>query len=274
VVATVKLDTESMKVKPGRAAGIAERDASYRLGLTGKVEAQALHDEILGRLQTLQNRLWAEQRRGLLLVLQGMDASGKDGTIRAVFSGINPQGCRVTSFKAPAGKEAAHDYLWRVHEVCPARGEIGIFNRSHYEDVLAVRVRKLAPESVWRLRYRHIREFERMLVHEGTTILKVFLHISFDEQRERLQARVDNPEKRWKFRMGDLDDRAHWDAYRKAYEEAITETSTSWAPWYVVPADLKWVRNAAVAQVLVDVLETMDPRIPEPEEGIQDVEVT
>ncbi len=157
--------------------------------------------------------------------------------------------------------------------MCPARGEIGIFNRSHYEDVLAVRVRDLAPESVWRLRYRHIREFERMLVHEGTTVVKVFLHISGDEQRERLQARIDNPEKRWKFRMADLDDRAHWDEYRKAYEEAITETSTAWAPWYVVPADRKWVRNVAVSQLLVDVLEAMDPQIPQPEQGIEGVVV-
>jgi PPK2 family polyphosphate:nucleotide phosphotransferase len=267
------LNVDAMKVKPGRAAGIAERDARSGLGLAGKTEAETLQGELLGRLQMLQNHLWAEQRRSVLLVLQGMDASGKDGTIRAVFSGVNPQGCRVTSFKAPAGEEVAHDYLWRVHEVCPARGEIGIFNRSHYEDVLAVRVRNLAPESVWRLRYRHIREFERMLVHEGTTLVKVFLHISFDEQRKRLQERVDNPEKRWKFRMGDLDDRAHWDAYRKAYEEAIVETSTSWAPWYVVPADRKWVRNVAVSQLLVDVLEAMAPRIPEPEQGIGDVVV-
>jgi len=272
VVADLKLD--SIKVRPGRAPGLAERDARSRVGLTGKTDAATLQLELLGRLQTLQNRLWAEQRRSLLLVLQGLDASGKDGTIRAVFSGINPQGCRVTSFKAPEGKEAGHDYLWRVHEVCPARGEIGIFNRSHYEDVLAVRVRDLAPESVWRLRYRHIREFERMLVHEGTAVVKVFLHISFDEQRERLQSRVDDPEKRWKFRMADLDDRAHWDAYRKAYEEAITETSTAWAPWYVVPADRKWVRNAVVSQLLVDVLEAMGPRIPEPEQGIEGVVVT
>ena len=166
------------------------------------------------RLQTLQNRLWAEQRRSLLLVLQGMDASGKDGTIRTVLPGVNPQGCRVTSFKAPVGRDAAHDFLWRVHEVCPAHGEMGIFNRSHYEDVIAVRVRALAPESVWRPRLRHIREFERMLTDEGTTIVKVFLHISTDEQRRRLQRRIDDPEKNWKFRKADLDDRAMWDRVR------------------------------------------------------------
>ena len=272
MVADLKL--ESIKVKPGRAAGLAERDARSRLGLTGKTEAATLHTELLGRMQVL-----AKPPLGRAASQPASGAPG-DGRIRegrhhpAVFSGINPQGCRVTSFKAPEGKEVGHDYLWRVHAVSPAHGEIGIFNRSHYEDVLAVRVRNLVPESAWRLRYRHIREFERMLVHEGTTVVKVFLHISFDEQRERLQARIDNPEKRWKFRMADLDDRAHWDAYRKAYEETITETSTAWAPWYVIPADRKWVRNAAVSQLLVDVLEAMDPRIPEPEQGIEGVVVT
>jgi PPK2 family polyphosphate:nucleotide phosphotransferase len=264
---------ESTRVVPGTPAAIANRDTADRLGLASKVQAAERHRELLERLQTLQNRLWAEQRRSLLLVLQGMDASGKDGTIRHVLSGVNPQGCRVTSFKAPLGREAAHDYLWRVHEVCPAHGEMGIFNRSHYEDVIAVRVRALAPESVWRPRLRHIREFERILCDEGTTMVKVFLHISSDEQRRRLQRRVDDPEKRWKFRKADLDDRALWDRYNDAYEESLTETSTKWAPWHVVPADRKWVRTVVVSQLLVDALERMDPQLPPEEPGIEDITV-
>ncbi len=241
--------------------------------MTDKAAAAAMHGELLERLQALQNRLWAEHRRSLLLVLQGMDASGKDGTIRTVLSGVNPQGCRVSSFKAPLGTEAAHDYLWRVHAVCPAHGEMAIFNRSHYEDVLAVRVRALAPESVWGRRFRHIRAFERMLVDEGTTVVKVFLHISPDEQRKRLQARIDDPEKRWKFRKADLDDRAMWDRYAEAYEEALSDTSTDAAPWFVVPADRKWVRTVAVSSLLVDALETMDPQLPSAEPGIEDIVV-
>ena len=272
MVADLKLD--SIKVKPGRAPGLAERDTRSRVGLTGKTEAATLHLELLGRLQTLQNRLWAEQRRSLLLVLQGMDASGKDGTIRAVFSGINPQGCRVTSFKAPEGKEAGHDYLWRVHEVCPrvVRSASSIARTTKTCSRCACATSRRSQCGVCATATSA--SSSGCSCDEGTTVVKVFLHISFDEQRKRLQARIDDPEKRWKFRMADLDDRAHWDAYRKAYEEAITETSTAWAPWYVVPADRKWVRNALVSQLLVDVLEAMGPRIPEPEQGIEGVVVT
>ena len=265
---------ESTRVAPGAAAALASRDTADRLGLAGKPEAAERHRELLARLQMLQNRLWAEQRRSLLLVLQGMDASGKDGTIRTVLSGVNPQGCRVTAFKAPVGRDAAHDFLWRVHEVCPAHGEMGIFNRSHYEDVIAVRVRTLAPESVWRPRFRHIREFERMLYDEGTTIVKVFLHISKEEQRRRLQRRVDDPERSWKFRTADLDDRAMWDQYDEAYEEALTETSTTWAPWHVVPGDRKWVRTVAVSELVVHALERMDLKLPDPEPGIDGIVVS
>ncbi|MCC6223975.1 MAG: polyphosphate kinase 2 family protein [Thermoleophilia bacterium] len=263
-----------MLVPPGRPAGIRERDPADRLGLDGKEESQALVDELIAELRGLQERLWAEARRSLLLVLQGLDTSGKDGTIRHVFRGVNPQGCRVASFKAPTVTELAHDYLWRVHAVCPARGEIGIFNRSHYEDLLVVRVRELVPRAVWRRRYRHVRELERLLAEEGTTIVKVFLHLSPDEQRARLQARIDDPEKRWKFRAGDLEDRALWDAYTDAYEDALTKTSTAWAPWYVVPADRKWVRNAAVASLLVETLRELDPRFPEPVEDLSSIVVT
>ena len=255
-------------VKPGTPANLVERDARDGLGLGEKDEAKELLAELIEELALLQTRLWAEGERSLLLVLQGLDASGKDGTIRSVFTGVNPQGCDIVSFKAPTSNERAHDYLWRIHDVCPRRGRIGIFNRSHYEDVIAVRVRGLAPKSVWSKRPHHINEFERMLTDEGTTIVKVYLHLSKDEQRERLQERVDNPQKRWKFRKDDLDDRALWNEYMKAFEDTITETSTKWAPWYVVPTDRNWVRNVAVASLLVETLRELDPQIPDPQEGI------
>jgi PPK2 family polyphosphate:nucleotide phosphotransferase len=263
-----------LTVSPGRRADLAARDPADRLGLGDKSENVERLNELVGQLGVLQNRLWAEAERSVLLVLQGLDASGKDGTIKHVLTGINPQGCRVSSFKAPTTTELAHDYLWRVHAGCPERGEVGIFNRSHYEDVLAVRVRKLVPEHVWHKRYRHIREFERLLVDEGTTLVKVFLHISHDEQGKRLQERLDDPEKVWKFRRADLDDRALWAEYQEAYDDALTETSTDWAPWHVVPADHKWVRNMAVAQLLVDALERLDPKLPAPDPGLADVRIT
>jgi PPK2 family polyphosphate:nucleotide phosphotransferase len=252
------------RVEPGDRPRLGARDTSDRLGIADKQAAATRLEDLVGRLALLQNRLWAEGTRSVLLVLQGMDASGKDGAIRRVFTGVNPMGCRVAAFKAPAGVELRHDYLWRIHAACPDRGQIGIFNRSHYEDVVAVRVRKLAPEPVWKRRPRHIREFERLLADEGTVQVKVFLHISSEEQRKRLQERLDDPEKRWKFRPEDLDDRRLWDEFQAAYEEVIRETSTDWAPWHVVPADRKWVRNVAVAELLVDTLERMDPQLPRP----------
>ena len=202
----------------------------------------------------------------MLLVLQGTDTSGKDGTIRAVLGGVTPSGTRVAAFKAPSSSELAHDPLSRVHAVCPERGQIGVFNRSHDEDVMAARVKGFVSEAGTRRRFRHINEFERMLVEEGTTIVKCFLHLSRDEQRERLQARLDDPEKRWKFRLGDLDDRARWDDFQLAYEEALAETSTTWAPWHVIPADRRWQRNLVVAQLLAGALRAMDPQIPPAEE--------
>jgi PPK2 family polyphosphate:nucleotide phosphotransferase len=259
---------ERLIVRPGERARLAKRDPRDALGLEDKEEARQRLEELTGEVRLLQNRLWAEARRSVLLVLQGLDASGKDGTIRSVFTGINPQGCRVVSFKAPEHSELAHDYLWRVHAVCPRRGEIGIFNRSHYEDVATVRVRTLAPEEVWVRRPAHICEFERLLTDEGTTLVKCFLNLSREEQRERLQERVDDPEKRWKFRRGDLDDRELWDDFVAAYDDLISETSTEWAPWYVIPADRNWVRNVAVATLLVAALRRLDPKLPQPEEGI------
>jgi PPK2 family polyphosphate:nucleotide phosphotransferase len=263
---------DEILVKPGGPARLAERESGSRLGLE-KQESDDLVDGLVEELHELQGRLWAENRRAVLLVLQGLDTSGKDGTIRRVFTGLNPQACRVAPFKAPTGAELDHDYLWRVHAACPGRGEIGIFNRSHYEDVGIVRVKQLVPEEVWRRRYGHIRDFERLLTDEGTTVVKVFLHISKDEQRERLQARLDDPSKTWKFRLEDLDDRALFDAFVAAYDEALTETSTEWAPWHVVPADRKWVRDVAVATLLVETLRRMDPQYPSPPADLAGVTV-
>ena len=261
-----------LRVEPGAPARIAERDPSDTLGLD-KARAKELLAELHTRLDVLQHRLYAENRRSVLLVLQGLDASGKDGVIRSVFRGLSPQGCRVASFKGPTSTELAHDYFWRIHAQLPARGEIGIFNRSHYEDVVAVRMHGLAPEEVWRRRGGHIRDWERMLVDEGTAIVKVFLNVSKEEQRLRLQERIDDPEKRWKFRRDDLKVRQRFDEYIAAYEEALTETSTEWAPWHVVPADRNWVKAVAVAQLLGDELERLDPRLPEPEPGIESLTI-
>jgi PPK2 family polyphosphate:nucleotide phosphotransferase len=263
-----------LRVEPGKRPGLASRDPGSRLGFGDKATGLARLDGLIEELGHLHTRLWAEATRSVLLVLQGLDAAGKDGTIGHVLTGVNPQGCRVVSFRAPGGAELGHDYLWRVHAACPARGELGIFDRSHYEDVVAVRVRELVPAEVWKRRFRHIREFERLLADEGTTLVKVFLDVSRDEQAQRLQERLDNPEKAWKFRPGDLDDRARWDEYVAAYEDAIAETSTGWAPWHIVPADHNWVRNLAVAELLVDALRRLDPKLPEPDPRLAGLRVT
>jgi PPK2 family polyphosphate:nucleotide phosphotransferase len=273
-VPTVDDMLDDLRVKPGSAPHLDHRDPGARVGAPGKKEGLERLVQLVERLAKLHNRLYAESTRSVLLVLQGMDASGKDGTIRTVFTGVNPQGCRVHSFKEPTATDLAHDYLWRIHNACPERGEIVIFNRSHYEDVVAARVRKLVPEHVWRRRYEHIRSFEKELTDEGTTVVKVFLHLSRGEQRTRLQERLDNPEKRWKFRAGDLDDRALWNDFAAAYEDALHMTSTDAAPWYVVPADHNWSRNLAVAEILVAALERLDPRLPEPDPGIGDATIT
>jgi PPK2 family polyphosphate:nucleotide phosphotransferase len=265
---------ERLRVEPGAAPGIAGRDPRDTLGFADKQAAKKRRGELVERLGVFQQRLFAEGKRSLLLVLQGIDASGKDGVIRAVFAGANLQGCRVVSFRKPSELELSHDYLWRVHLRLPARGEIGIFNRSHYEDVVTVRLFRLAPEEVWRRRTGHIREWERMLVDEGMTLVKVFLNVSKDEQRDRLQERIDDPEKRWKFRRDDLKLRERFDEVIAAYEEAILETSTEWAPWNVVPADRNWVKSTAVAALLVDALELIDPKLPEPEPGLEGLRVT
>jgi PPK2 family polyphosphate:nucleotide phosphotransferase len=257
-----------LRVEPGMPARLSERDPRDTLGLD-RPRARELMRELSERLDVLQRRLYAENMRSLLLILQGLDASGKDGVIRAVSAGISPQGCRVVAFREPTATELAHDYLWRVHAELPARGELGIFNRSHYEDVVTARMRQLAPEAVWRRRSAHLREWERMLTDEGTTIVKVFLNVSKVEQRKRLQERIENPEKRWKFRREDLEAHRRYDEWVAAYEDAVSETSTEWAPWHVVPADRNWVKAVAVAQLLVAELERMDPQLPAPEPGIE-----
>src|SRR5262245_1601011 len=259
---------ERVRVEPGTKARIAKRDAGDKLGLGDKESAKERLAEVVARLALLDARLYAESRHAVLLILQGLDASGKDGVVRSVFTGLNPQGCRVVSFKAPSHLELAHDYLWRVHAALPARGEIGIFNRSHYEDAVTVRVLDLAPRKVTDRRPRHIREWERMICEEGTSIVKVFLNVSKDMQRERLQERIDDPEKRWKFNPEDLAVRERFDDYIAAYEDVINETSTEWAPWYVVPADRNWVKSLAVAELLLHALERIDPQLPDPAPGI------
>jgi PPK2 family polyphosphate:nucleotide phosphotransferase len=263
---------DELVVAPGKAARLAKRPTGTKIGAS-KVAAAAVVEGLLVELDALHDRLWAEAERSVLLVLQGMDSAGKDGAIRKVLTGLNPQGCQVASFKAPSHGELAHDYLWRVHAECPSRGKLGVFNRSHYEDVVAAELVGAVTTDQCALRYRHIREFERMLTDEGTTLVKVFLHISKDEQRERLQKRIDDPAKRWKFNEADLQTRTQWDAYAATYETAISETSTEHAPWYVVPADHKWARDLAVATLLVETLERLDPKIPAPDPALEGLRI-
>jgi PPK2 family polyphosphate:nucleotide phosphotransferase len=260
------------RVKPGAKVDLTQIDPGSTPGFKGKrKDADARLLALNQRLEALQESLWAEHKHKVLVVLQGTDTSGKDGTISHVFEGINPLGVRVAAFKAPTPEELDHDFLWRVHLKVPGQGEIVIFNRSHYEDVLVARVQKLVPPEVWRQRYGQINDFESLLSATGTVILKFFLYISKDEQKERLQARLDDPQKRWKFRKGDLLDRAHWDEYLEAYEDALSRTSQKHAPWYVVPADKKWYRNLVVAEVLVKALEDLKMKVPEPEEDLKGV---
>jgi PPK2 family polyphosphate:nucleotide phosphotransferase len=263
---------DALRVRPGTQVDLSTFEPAATHGHTKESAAEEL-EAGLARLTDLQDRLWAEGKHRVLVVLQGIDAAGKDGTLRHVMGAFNPQGCPVTAFKVPSPEELAHDYLWRVHRRVPGNGEIGVFNRSHYEDVLVVRVHEIVPKKVWARRYDQINAFEQLLVDEGTTILKFFLYIDRDEQRERFQARLDDPTKRWKFRLGDLDERKRWDAYIAAYEDALSRCSTADAPWYVIPSNRKWFRNLAVANILADTLEKLDPRYPEPEEDLAGVVV-
>jgi PPK2 family polyphosphate:nucleotide phosphotransferase len=252
---------ETLKVKPGQRVRLEKLDADGTHGYD-KASAAPVLEAQLARLTELQDRFWAEAKRSVLVVLQGIDAAGKDGTINKVMEAFNPQGCVVAGFKVPSTEELAHDYLWRIHKRVPGKGEIGIFNRSHYEDVLVVRVHGLVPPKVWKARYDQINAFERHLVDNGTTIVKFFLSIDRDEQRARFQARYDDPTRRWKFAMGDLEERKRWDDYQAAFDEALTRTSTVAAPWYVIPANRKWFRNVAVASILADTMADLKPRYP------------
>jgi PPK2 family polyphosphate:nucleotide phosphotransferase len=255
----------ALRVAPGSRVDLDVHDPKATLGFADKEWAKRKLRKQVEHIAALQERLWAEQRRALLVVLQAPDAGGKDGTTRAVFSGVNPQGCRVSSFKVPSAEERAHDFLWRIHHAVPARGQIGVFNRSHYEDVLVVRVDRLVPESVWQARYEQINAFERLLVDNGVELLKLFLNVSREEQAERLRERVTDPAKRWKFSPDDLRKRAQWGDYRHAYEDAISRCSTDHAPWHVIPGDRNWVRNLAVARLVRTRLEAMDPQLPVPD---------
>lgn len=238
-----------------------------------KETAQAETDRLREELADLQELLWGAARQSVLVVLQGMDAAGKDGTIEHVIGAVNPQGCQVQAFKAPTEEELRHDFLWRIHQRTPPRGVIGIFNRSHYEDVLIVRVHKLVPEKRWKARYGHINAFEEMLHDEGVTIRKFFLHISKDYQKERLQRRLDDPEKHWKFNPDDLKERARWNDYQEAYEEALSRCSTKHAPWFVIPAENRPFRNLLVARALVEALEGLNMKYPEPTFDAADVRI-
>lgn len=272
---TAALLLDALRVQPGEAADLSARSTRDVPGLDlEKPAAARLLESLAVQVGLLAQRLYAEASRSVLLVLQGTDTSGKDGAIKGALDGVSPSSLRVVAFKGPSDSELDHDPLWRIHASCPNRGEIGVFNRSHYEDVVAVRVRGLVPESRWRPRFAHLRDFESMLSAEGTTVVKCFLHLSSEEQRARLQARLDDPEKRWKFRSADLEDRQHWDDFTAAYEEAITETSIPEAPWWIVPADRKWLRNLVVAQLLVDTLVAMDPQLPPGEPGTEGLVVS
>jgi len=261
-------------VEPGKKPKLTKRDTSDKGDFKDRDDADPVVAKNLAKLDELQEVLYAEGKRALLVVFQAMDAGGKDGAIRHIFSGVNPQGCQVTSFKSPSTIERAHDFLWRVHAQCPPRGMIGIFNRSHYEDVLIVRVHNLVPKEVWSRRFEHINNFEKMLSDEGTTILKFFLHISKDEQKQRLQARLDEQEKNWKFNVEDLAERKHWDDYTNAFEDALEKTSTKHAPWYVVPSDRKWFRNWVISDTIVRALKEMNLKFPKPQEGLDKVRIT
>jgi PPK2 family polyphosphate:nucleotide phosphotransferase len=246
------------RVAPGSKVDLGAHPAGARLGLRDEKSARAHIAKRAERMADLATMLMAEHKRSVLVVLQGMDAAGKDGTVKHCLGGLNPMSVRVAGFKAPSATELAHDFLWRVHQVVPQRGEIGIFNRSHYEDVLVVRVEELVPKNVWKKRYAAINAFEEHLANEGTTVVKLFLNISEDEQAKRFRARLEDRSKNWKFSADDLAKRSKWDEYMTAYRAMLERTSTKAAPWHVVPADHKWVRDAVVTEVLTQVLEGMD----------------
>jgi PPK2 family polyphosphate:nucleotide phosphotransferase len=262
---------DTLLVEPGRHLALKEIDPSFTDGHESEKSTKVALDQAREQLARMQPLLWAEKKHSLLVVLQGLDAAGKDGTIGRVLSGVNPQGVRVTAFREPTPDEAAHDFLWRIHPHAPARGDIAVFNRSHYEDVLVPRVHKLIDKAAWEARYRHIRAFEEGLAENGTRILKFLLHISKDEQLRRFADRLDDPSRNWKISEADYAERPHWDSYIAAYEDAIAATSTKSAPWFVIPADHKWFRNLAVSQIIVDALAALDMAYPKPRLDLADI---
>jgi PPK2 family polyphosphate:nucleotide phosphotransferase len=267
VTATLSPDFARYRVESGEDVDLGAFDTADTGGFGAPAEADEQMQGIVDRIADLQARLYAEEQRALLVVLQGIDAAGKDSSVKHVFRGVNPQGCRVYTFREPSAEEAGHDFLWRYHQDTPARGMIHIFNRSHYEDVLVVRVKGLVDEPRWRSRYDSINDFERMLVREGTVVLKFFLHISKGAQLDRFRERLEREDKHYKFSANDVRERRHWDAYQQAFADMLRHTSTPWAPWHVVPADHKWFRNYVVARTVAGTLGAMDPRWPEPEVG-------
>lgn len=264
------LDVSVYQPDSGKKVKLSDFNPADTAGMT-KAQANDTLDHLRDRIKDLQEMLYAQSQQALLVVFQAMDTGGKDGVIKDVFKGVNPIGLRIAPFKVPTSTELAHDFLWRIHQQTPPKGYIGIFNRSHYEDVLVVRVNELVPKSVWKHRYDHINNFERLLTDSGTRIIKFYLNISKDEQKERLQARLDDPEKHWKFSKGDLPVRQQWDDYMAAYQDALTECNTDYAPWIVVPSNKKWFRNIVVAQTIVNTLESMNLRFPEPEADLSNV---
>lgn len=264
---------ERWRVPPGAMVELSRYSPHDTSGFKSKIEAAAAMDADLGRLRDLQELLYADGRYAVLLVLQGMDTSGKDGTVKHLSSGVSLVGAEMTNFKAPTAEELEHDFLWRIHQHVPARGRIGIFNRSQYEDVLIVRVHDLVPRQVWESRYDQINAFEEMLTQNSTVVIKCFLHINKEEQKERLLARLENPAKHWKFNPGDLKERGLWDAYQQAYDTALSRCNSADAPWYVIPADKKWHRNYAVTRVLVETLEGLDLRPPQPDFDLKEIRI-
>lgn len=256
--------SKELIVHPGRKARLDQRDPASTPGAKDKESALEVIEKNTQRLAELQYLLYAESKHAVLIVIQAMDAGGKDGIIRHVMTGLNPQGCKVTPFKVPTSEELHHDFLWRIHKAAPAAGEVGIFNRSHYEDVLVVRVHKLAPRQVWSARYRQINDFEEMLALNNVTILKFYLHISREEQKKRFAQRLGDPTKQWKISEADFAERRYWDDYMAAYEDALSQCSTPWAPWYVIPADHKWFRNLAVSQIVVERMAGLGMKFPKP----------
>lgn len=265
---------EELIATPGKKVKLAKWDPDDTLGWDKNHAMKSSLAKTIEKLDDLQYLLYAEHKRALLIVLQGLDAAGKDGTIRHVMSGVNPQGCRVTSFKKPTSEELAHDFLWRVHQAVPPLGDIGIFNRSHYEDVLIARVHNLVPKDVWSKRYGQINDFELMLERNGVKILKFFLHIGKDEQKRRFQQRIDDKGRQWKISESDFAERKYWDDYTEAYQAALTNCSTEHAPWYVIPSNKKWFRNLAVSHIIVETLEGLHMKFPAPTVDVSKIKLT